>query len=621
MCGISGHYQFTQKSEINEDSLYRSIGKLTKRGPDSQTIKKWPGMGMAHSRLSIIDLETSANQPMTDISGRYSVTFNGEILNFRQLKNELNYDFQTNSDTEVLLAAYIKWGESFLKRLKGFFSFVIYDSSDHSILAARDQYGIKPFLYSFKGEDFFFASELKALLEFPVAKEVSIPAINSLLQLSYIPFDQTILSEVKKLNPGSFLKIKNGKVSINQYYNLEPTINSNLDFNEAKSHLSKLLDNSLDNWLISDAPVGAFLSGGTDSSIVVALASQKVSNLKTYSITYPESPFHDESKFSRLVAKKYSTQHSEIPLTTSDLFQQVDSVLEYLDEPFADSSAIPTHALCKQVGKHVRVSLSGDGADEVFGGYEKHRAEFLTQKNIHLLKLLSPLLLPVFNRLPQSRDFPISNYIRKANRFLTGSNMSDIDRYITWCSVNSEDTKKNILNKNYYLDCSDFYKEHLNNAFDGIRRTLYQDCKMVLPSDMLTKVDMMSMANSLEVRPVFLDPSIVDFTFSLPDEFKIYRGQKKILLTETFGHLLPKAIYDRPKHGFTVELLPFFRGPFWEKINDYYLNENLIREQGIFNQNAISQLKKDILSNTKKDLQPLIWGLITFQNFWIKYAK
>lgn len=611
MCGITGQYQFERNQRIDEACLNRSLTTLKRRGPDGQKTEILPGVGLGHSRLSIIDLTSGADQPMW-AENRYAIVFNGEIFNFKSLAAELKIN--SSSDTEVLLASYIRWGEKCLEKLNGFFAFAIYDRETHSLFAARDRFGIKPFIYSVNRDSFFFASELKALLEFPIERNISQTAMHAFFHLSYVPAEQGIFESVKRLLPGHSLKIENGKINIQQYYKISP-LTGNLDFVEAKEKLKLLMSDATDDWLTSDAPLGAFLSGGVDSSIVVALAAQKVKKLKTFSVTFPDSAFHNEGPFAKTVAERYSTDHSEIPITTENLYACVEQVLDYLDEPFADSSAIPTFALSQAVSKRVKVSLSGDGADEIFGGYEKHRAEVLARNWQGLLRP-TKALLPLLQIFPQSRDNKFGNFVRRADRMISGFSLPESERYLRWCSFNSEENIRALFEKN---DVE--WSKNLAPQFsgDGINTVLFRDTQMVLPNDMLTKVDMMSMANSLEVRPVFLDHRIVDFAFSLPGSFKVTNRKKKLLLVETFKDLLPEQIYSRPKHGFTVELMPFFKNKFWGAINDIYLNDKLIREQGLFRPETIEKLKKQIAGGENQDIQSLVWSLVTFQSFWLKF--
>jgi len=619
MCGITGYLQFNRSHGTLESELKAAVSTLNLRGPDNQTAITFQSVGLGHARLSIIDLASVANQPMKDHSGRYSIVFNGEIFNHQQLRQELGIQVKTSSDTEVLLEAYVRLKEKCLEKLDGFFAFAIYDHLEHSYFLARDRYGMKPLVYSHTQDGFYFASELKALAKFPIEKNINQESMQAFFQLSYIPAPNSIFKEISKLMPGHYLKVTDGKVTQHSYYSLKVKSPLRDDYEAAKKDLFSLVKNAVHGWMISDAPLGAFLSGGVDSSIVVALASQEVSNLSTFSVSFPDSPFHDESQFAQIVAKKYKTNHHVIPITQKDLFSSVDKVLDYLDEPFADSSAIPSYALCEAVSKHVKVALSGDGADEVFGGYEKYKGEFLARK----FQWLSPLgisILPISSLLPSSRDSKFLNQVRKGNKFFKGISLSKEERYWEWCGFNSSKDLKNIL-KNPAL--SHQWKKGIfpneTRYIEGLNQNFFKDTLLVLPGDMLTKVDMMSMANSLEVRPVLLDHKVVDFAFSLPSHFKVTQKNKKKILIDTFKHLLPEEVYNRPKHGFSVELMPFFRNHFWDKINDVYLNDQFIKEQGLFNLHGIQELKKSIRSGKNQDIQALVWSLITFQNFYLKF--
>ncbi len=618
MCGITGYLQFNKSDESLEQSIHASVKKLNRRGPDHQEINISKGMGLGHARLSIIDLTNAANQPMKDPSGRYSIVFNGEIFNFKDIREELNLNFQTSSDTEVLLAAYIKWKEDCLERLNGFFSFAIYDHDEHSLFLARDRFGMKPLLYAKTGDYFCFASELKSILEYPLERTLDYNSFHSFLQLSYIPSPFSIIDGVHKLKPGHYLKVSKQGIVEKQYYFLNhlPPLQ---DFEQAKVELLDAFKKSIQYWITSDAPLGAFLSGGVDSSIVVALASEHVSNLKTFSVSFPDSPFHDESPYSNIVAKRYATNHEVIPVTESNLFESVDNVLEYLDEPFGDSSAIPSFALCREVSKHLKVALSGDGADEVFGGYEKYRGEFLARK-YGWASPMAKIAHPLTSLLPQSRDSHFLNLVRKGNRLINGIALNEEQRYWKWSCFNSDQSLRKILNNSDSLENwkEGFFGDAVNQS-SGINRMILKDISLVLEGDMLTKVDMMSMANSIEVRPIFLDHHIVDLANRIPGHFKVTQAQRKKILIETFKDYLPKEVYTRPKHGFSVELLPFFRTKYWEKINDVFLSDSLIQRQGLFNLKAIQNLKKSIKEGNAHNDQSLIWSLITFQNFWLKF--
>lgn len=615
MCGITGFLGHSSHLDQLKNGLEKSLLTLKLRGPDSRATKIQNRCGLGHARLSIIDLSTAANQPLSDSSGRYTIVFNGEIFNYKELARELNLPDSVHSDTVVLLEAYIRWGEEVLNKLHGFFAFAIYDSAEDSLFLARDRYGMKPLFYSNISESFFFASELKALLCYPIKSELSKKGLSSFLHLSYMPSSESILESVNKLLPGHSLKIRNNQLEIKSYYKVS-FASGNLNYSDGIDHLREAVDQAMELWVRSDVDVAAFLSGGVDSSIVVALASEKLSKLSTYSVSFPESPYHDESKYARMVAERYGTQHTEIPITVQELYSSVDSVLDYLDEPFADSSAIPTYALCQAVSRKHRVALSGDGADEVFGGYEKYRGLLMSEKYSHW-GAFARMANPFLRAMPKGRDSSFLDKVRKIEKFSRGLAMSPDDRYWAWTSFNQPDS---LLTPKYKIST---WKEGIFEtkleSFADMNLVFERDVNLVLAGDMLTKVDMMSMASSLEVRPVLLDHKIVDLAFDLPSNFKIQNNDKKKILIDAFKHLLPEEVYNRPKHGFSIELMPFFAGAFWEKINDIYLNDKLIKDQGIFNPSAIVELKKSIKSQSQGDLQALVWSLISFQNFYLKY--
>jgi len=620
MCGITGFVTHSFSSKNHENNIIRSIETLKKRGPDHQSYELFERAGLGHTRLSIIDLTSHANQPITDNSGRYSIVFNGEILNYKDLRKELGLPDNVTSDTEVLLYSYMKWKEDCLEKLNGFFAFVIYDKLEHSVFMARDRFGIKPLLYSISGNTLFFASELKALLAYPIPRIISNDALSSFFRLSYIPQSLSIYDNIHKIQPGEFAIYQGTDLKRSYYYQIPRSV-QHIDYQEAQTLLREKFDQAVDYWITSDTPIGAFLSGGVDSSVVVALAAAKTKNLKTFSVSFPDSPFHDESIYAREVAERYNTSHTEIPITQNDLYSYVDEVLNYLDEPFADSSAIPSYALCAKVSKDVKVSLSGDGADEIFGGYEKYRGAYLSRK-FQKLSPLARLVNPALKSLPMSRDSFLLNKIRKISRFNNGLSMNAEQRYWSWSSFNSEEVVKELLQNSIYKANwnRNIFDKKLEN-FNDLNDILWRDSKMVLAGDMLTKVDMTSMANSLEVRPLFLEHNIVNFAFSLPDHYKIDNVLKKRILIDSFKSLLPQRVYNRPKQGFSVELLPFFKNKYWEKINDLYLSDKLIKEQEIFNLRSIQNLKKNLKSGKAEDMQALLWSLIVFQNFYLKYGR
>ena len=432
MCGIAGAFAFKQEGRKYLDRISDAVSCIPHRGPDGQGVFQDETAALGHRRLSIIDTSSAANQPMYSKDRRFVIIFNGEIFNYKQLVNTYftHHSFQTSSDTEVFIELFIKKGPECFTDLRGFFAAAIYDLQEKEMYVVRDRYGKKPLHYRQNEEGLVFSSELKQLFAFGIKKELNAAALPYYLQLNYIPQPLSILKGVSKLNPGCFLRITASGVEEKKYYELEIREKEyqKFTYDQAKDHLVHLLDEATQLRLISDVPLGAFLSGGIDSSVVVALASKHRQQLKTFSIGYKDHPHFDETYYANLVAKKYNTQHTVFSLTNNDFLEHIDDVLNFIDEPFADTSSIPTFILSKQTRKHVTVALSGDGGDEVFAGYNKYSAEWLTMQP-SLKKSLVKNLKPLWNVLPKSRNSKITNKIRQLHRFAEGANLSAKDRY------------------------------------------------------------------------------------------------------------------------------------------------------------------------------------------------
>jgi len=633
MCGITGIYAFNQSEIKKLTKIEQATNLLRLRGPNSGNIYNDSLTALGHRRLSIIDTSQSANQPMHDATNRYWIVFNGEIFNYKDLSIqyltqiwEKNGPPKTNSDTEVLLNLLIHYGTKCLSWLSGFFAFAFYDSQTRELLVARDRYGKKPLVYTATENYFCFASEIKSLLAYDLDKHIDLETLYMYLQLNYVPPHLSMLKGVEKLKPGHFLQIKNGEISTHQYYQLsiKSDCYNQFTYEEAQKELVKKMDHAVQERLISDVPLGAFLSGGIDSSVVVALASQHTKHLNTFSIGYKDNPFFDETSYAQLVAKKYATEHTVFSLTNNDFLQHVYEVLDYLDEPYADSSAIPMYILCQHTKNKVTVALSGDGGDEVFSGYNKHAAEWKI-RNGSLLNQLVKLGYPIWQQLPRSHNNKITNIFRQLHRFAEGAKLSTQDRYWRWASMSTPQQIDPLLSSNTLNNLSQSRlnkeKSSLLSAIksDDFNEILLTDMNLVLGGDMLVKVDMMSMANSLEVRSPFLDYQVVDFAFGLPTAYKINASMKKRILQDAFRPMLPEEIYNRPKHGFEIPLLGWMRNELWGLINDDLLSKSFIESQGIFNVEGVEQLKKKLHSNNPENSHGTIWALIVFQYWWKKY--
>jgi asparagine synthase (glutamine-hydrolysing) len=617
MCGITGVICFNDTETAKLKLIDAATVSLYKRGPDSSGIYSHNFAAFGHSRLSIIDVSALGAQPMKDESGRFVIVFNGEIYNYKELKNELlqkGYSFKSDSDTEVLLNLFIEYKEKCLDKLNGFFAFAVYDSMEETLFIARDRIGIKPLLFYKDEKALIFASELKAILAYGINKELNAAALYAYLQLNYIPAPATILNNVFKLLPGHYIKTDSkGNFITEKYFQIETPVNENSsssipDYDNAVNQLRSLLDDSVQKRLIADVPLGTFLSGGIDSSVISFLASRHSPHINTFSIGFRDEPFFDETKYADLVSKKIKTNHTVFSLSNNDLFENLFDILDYLDEPFADSSAIAVYILCKETKKKVTVALSGDGADELFGGYNKHAAEYKA-RNSGFINILIKSASPVLRALPKSRNSKTSNFFRQLSRYAEGMQLGNAERYWRWCGFANEDDASKLLSESNRkkLNLSEY--NNLKTGFTGLinqsgslNDMLYADMHLVLPNDMLQKVDLMSMANSLEVRVPFLDHRVVNFAFSLP-----------------FKNDLPEEIFTRPKHGFEVPLLKWFRNELHQLIFNDLLDDEFVSTQNIFDVNEIRKIKQQLLSDNPGDAQARIWGLLVFQYWWKKY--
>ena len=635
MCGITGIIAFNEIGRISMINLSAATDALEQRGPNSRGVYTDYFVGLGHRRLSIIDTTTGGAQPMRDEEERYTLVFNGEIYNYRQLREQLKgrgYSFHSESDTEVLLKMYMEYGEDCLQQLNGFFAFAVYDAREDKLFIARDRMGIKPLLYYQDEDRFLFASEMKCLLKFGLPGELNYEALHMYLQLNYIPAPHCMLSGVKKLMPGESLRLQKGQLQLKKWYQVpykKDSLNpQQLSYEQQQQKLRELMDESVQRRLVADVPLGCFLSGGIDSSVITALASRQVDKLNTFSIGYKEEPFFDETRYARLVADQYKTEHTVFSLSNHDLYEQLHSVLNYLDEPFADSSALPVYILSMHTKKKVTVALSGDGADELFSGYNKHAAALKAYQGGWKASMVRDLL-PLWKMLPKSRQAPLSNKFRQLERFAEGMKLNEQERYWRWAAFVPERESMNLLSdaarekvdQEVYRQHKVAILQHIPEKGGDLNDFLYTDVQLVLPNDMLTKVDLMSMAHGLEVRVPFLDHHVVAFAFGLPVESKINAGMKKRIVQDAFRDLLPAELYKRPKHGFEVPLLKWFRTELRSLIEHDLLADDFVREQGIFSVEEVKRLKARLFSSNPGDVHARIWGLIVFQHWWKRFFE
>jgi asparagine synthase (glutamine-hydrolysing) len=604
------------------------------RGPDDEGILVSPPIGLGHRRLSIIDLTSAARQPMSNEEGNIWICFNGEIYNFQELASSLRaqgHRFKSRSDFEPILHLYEEEGIAGLKRLNGMFAFALWDARCDRLWLVRDRLGIKPLVYYWDGERILFASEIKALLCDPaVSRDMDPEALDLYLTLNYIPGPWTIFKNIRKLLPGHYLLVEKGRVTMERYWDIparEETTQeaSHLNGNTPKSRLRSLLEESVTRRLISDVPLGAFLSGGIDSSIVVALMAKNTSRpVETFSIGYRDLPSFDETRYAREVAQFNQTRHHEFRLGYKDILEAFPKVLENTDEPFADSSAVPTYIVSRETRNHVTVALSGDGGDELFAGYRMYMGEYWSRYYGKLPGFLRHgLISPLVNALPDARDKPGLERIRRAKKFLRGMSNAFADRFCGWRQVFPYPLRHRLLRQspehNLYLKLVHQWVADHRADFEGdrINLMLYLDVKGLLPGDMLTKVDRMSMANSLEVRVPFLDYEVVEYVFGLTGSRKLGpRGGKRILL-ETFKELLPPSLHKRPKWGFEMPIGAWLRKELRFLIDDY-LQKDVIRRQDIFDYETIEELITAHMTG-RRDTSWELWNLIVFQHWYKTY--
>lgn len=634
MCGITGIFAFNLIGKLHKVNVTAATMAIEKRGPDCQDIHLEEWVALGHRRLSIIDTRDIANQPMWDESKRYAIIFNGEIFNYKELRRSLEakgVSFFSNSDTEVLLKLWIIEKENALGKLNGFFAFCIYDREAQSMFLARDRFGIKPLLYQFDDDKFVFGSEMKSIIAFGIEKNIDYSSLYLYLQLNYIPGSDSIFTTVKKLPPGHYMTVARNSLSVKEYYHIpynpENAERNSLPYGDAKEKLKSLLEESVKKRLVADVPLGAFLSGGIDSSVICALAVKHKPDLHTFSIGYRDEKFFDETHYANLVAKKLKTRHTVFSLTNSDLYNHVRTILDYIDEPFADSSAIAVNILSRETRKHATVALSGDGADELLGGYNKHEA-FYRMMHPGASGGLALMFAPLAKLFPQSRNSGFANKVRQLQKYREGKDLSQPERYWRWATLADNSQAMNLLHPD--LRTTFWLKDYVTRRKDilstipengTMNDILLTDMRLVLPGDMLTKVDLMSMGNSLEVRTPFLDFEVVNFLFSLPSDFKINKGIRKRILQDAFRDILPSQLYNRPKKGFEVPMLKWLRNEMKALISDDLLSQKNIEDQGIFYYPEVERLRQQLYSPNPGDAHARIWGLVVFQWWYRKYLK
>lgn len=626
MCGISGIFDLVGDSNIDRALLRRMNDKQVHRGPDGDGYHFEPGVGFGHRRLSIIDIDGGA-QPMFNEDGSVVVTYNGEMYDFADLREELRaagHIFETRCDTEVIVHAWEEWGTGCLDRLLGMFAFAIWDRNRKTLFLARDRFGKKPLYYSkLSNDELVFASELKVLLAHPgVAREIEPTAVEEYMTFGYVPDPKTIFRRIHKLPPGHFLRLERGNTTIQprQYWDIEFNPDARIVHeDEIVEELISRLDAATRKRLVADVPLGAFLSGGVDSSAVVSsMAKISETPVNTCSISFGDPAFN-EAKYAQDMADRLQTNH-HVECVYSDDFDLVNLIPGIYDEPFADSSAIPTYRVCELARKHVKVALSGDGGDEVFAGYKRYRWHM----NEELVRNVVPAglrrnIFGLMGTLYPKMDW--APRVFRAKSTLQAIARDSADAYLHSVSILPNDLHGRLFSSSFASDLQGYsadqvFRRHLSscNSDDPLSIVQYLDMKTYLPGDILTKVDRASMAHSLEVRVPLLDPEFVEWVCTIPSSLKLHNKEGKYVFKKALEPTVPADILYRDKMGFAVPLAKWFRGPLREAVNDRLLG-GAMRDSQIFDMDFISRLLQQHASGAR-DHSPPIWALLVFEGFY-----
>jgi len=618
MCGICGKINFNSQP-IDEQLLQKMTKVLNHRGPDDEGIYIKDNVGLGHTRLKIIDLSTAAHQPMSNEDGTIWIVYNGEIYNFQELRKDLlekGHIFRSKSDTEAIIHLYEEYGIDCVKFLRGMFAFAIWDDNIKRLFLARDRVGKKPLNYAIKNGSLIFASEIKSILQdsdFP--REVNLKALDLYLTYQYVPAPETIFSGIKKLPPAHILVLENGKIKIERYWQISYKNSLKMKEEEYCERILELFTEACRIRMVSDVPLGAFLSGGIDSSAVVSIMS-KISSLpvKTFSIGFKEESFN-ELRYARKIVRLFKTEHHEY-IVKPDALEVLPKLIWHFNEPFADSSSLATYYLSKITRQEVTVALNGDGGDELFAGYERYTANKIANIYSLIPRFLRKGISSVVQYLPESTNK--KDFIKGFKKFTKGGYFSKEKRYACWMSIfdnalkdnlYSQDLKNRLKGINSWDYISDAYKQ--SDTKDFINTILFVDTLTYLPNDLLVKVDITSMANSLESRSPFLDHKLMEFAATIPSNLKVKGLTNKYILKKAFSSILPKDILHRKKSGFGVPVGSWIKNELKDYTYGILLNQRCIK-RGYFNEQTIKRIL-DEHSLGKVDHGHRIWSLINLE--------
>lgn len=606
MCAINGF-------NFNDDNLILKMNKITShRGPDGTNVFCDDEISFGHNRLSIIDISESASQPMKSFDGKLIIVFNGEIYNFKELKKELiDYPFKTNSDTEVILAAYQKWGKDCVKKLNGIFAFAIWDKLKKELFLARDNAGIKPLYYFLDGKNFIFSSEIKAIAEHSIPKKLNYEAFNHYLRVLYVPGPLTMFDGVYKFPPASFGIFKNGKLNIQKYWNIG---NENIEYfkkskTEIAKELQKIVQESVESQLISDKPLGIYLSGGIDSSAILDSVRRVRGNVDTFSVGFDLSDQEEREKFNadfnlaRKTADYYETNHNEIVVSSKNAMELIEKAIWHMDEPISNPTTIAMMKLAEFAKQKVDVVLGGDGGDELFGGYERYR-------------------LSLFANYYQKIPLILRNALNSKEKFKKLNILPGIDRFVLFMFQKDDILKRtvavNILNlqvSKFFFENSYFANKFKNQKFEEI--FMEADRKSWLVDYSLMLNDKMSMTHGLEQRVPLLDKNIIEFATKIPLKYKVNPFNTKIILKEAFKKRIPNFLFNQPKRGWFSPGAKWLRHPKMYKTVEEILSKSYCAEtKDLFNWPELKNILKDHCDKKEYNFT-IIWTVLTFQ-IWAK---
>lgn len=626
MCGICG---FVSKRNITLEQLKKMNDTMYHRGPDDSGEEIFPmgegyQAGMAQRRLSIMDLSPLGHQPMHSKDKRVSVVFNGEIYNFQELKEELKeYPFISNCDTEVIIAAYLKWGIKCIDRFNGMFAICLYDRETEDVYLVRDRIGKKPLYYELENGNLVFASELKPVMAREgFQKKIRTEVLSRYLFQQYINGPDSIFENVYKLEPGSILKFHYGEIKVWKYWDIKEVYhrmqeNPVTDYKEAKTRLKELLKKAVASRMIADVPLGAFLSGGYDSSLMTAMAQEHAAEpVKTFSIGFNEKRYN-EAEYAREVAAHLGTKHTELYIDEKEMFDLVESIPLYYDEPFADSSQIPTMLVSMLARQEVTVALSGDGGDEFFCGYNIYE----NVRKAQMLDGLGGLTHGICN-LPGLRQIGLENRLPFRVRVIAGNRNREAK---TQFGASNYIVRANKMVLGEGLPCH-YPVESAYGVSDWQIRRMLLDMDTYLPGDILCKVDRASMKYSLEARCPILDKDVMEYSFRMAHNFKYDKGVKKRILKDIAYDYIPRELLDRPKVGFGVPLDKWLRGPLKEQLSDM-CNRDYLKRQGIFDSEYTADMVENYLETgdggpaTGANYSKLSWSFFAFQQWYHHYCE